>query len=299
MNKRRTITALATCGTILMVAGAQAREAGGAENGLLGIKLFDSGTRVASIYGTPDEILAVNVGSGSAQSGPTGGGNPFGGGGSPFGPGGGGGGGFRPPTGGGKGGGAAGAADSTSPFDFGDRILQSGAPGGFGPPGGGGPPRGFGGGGMPPGFGGGPGGSFPGASGGGYPGARGPGAGGAPGAGIPRGNGGAAEAALYTRWVYNRSNSKYSFVIDKFGRVVQIEALGIQNNKVKTSRGIGFGATFQQIIRKYWTPDGYEIAGDNVTVKFLSKNKVAFKLSRLGEKKPQVVTGIVVAAAKG
>jgi hypothetical protein len=102
----------------------------------------------------------------------------------------------------------------------------------------------------------------------------------------------------YTRWVYNRGGSKYGFIIDKFGRVVQIEAIGLYNNKVRTRRGVGFGATFAQIIKKYNAPDGYEIAGDNVLIKYLTRQKVAFRLSRLGEKKPQVVTGIVVAAGK-
>jgi len=133
----------------------------------------------------------------------------------------------------------------------------------------------------------------------GAPGGMGPGGPGGMGPGAPRAGGGAAEATTYTRWVYNRGGSKYGFVIDKWGRVVQIEAVGIQNAKVKTKRGVGFGATFAQIIKKYQTPDGYEIAGDSVTVNFLSKAKVAFHLMRLGEKTPQVVTGIVVAAAKG
>jgi len=105
--------------------------------------------------------------------------------------------------------------------------------------------------------------------------------------------------ATYTRWVYNRGGSKYGFVVDKFGRVVQIEAIGIQNNKVRTRRGVGFGASFATLVKRYGTPDGYEISGDNVLVKFLSKSRVAFRLTRLGEKKPQVVTGVVVAAAKG
>ena len=87
-------------------------------------------------------------------------------------------------------------------------------------------------------------------------------------------------------------------MLDKSNRVVQIEAIGLSNPKVKTKRGVGFGATFAQLIKKYSAPDGYEINGDNVVVRFLVKNKVAFRLSRLGPNKPQVVTGIVVAAGK-
>jgi hypothetical protein len=117
--------------------------------------------------------------------------------------------------------------------------------------------------------------------------------GGAPGAG-----GGAAENASFTRWIYNRSGSKYAFIIDKKGRVVQIEAIGIANPKVRTSQGVTFGNTFAQVIKKYKTPDGYDISGTNVMARYLTRNKVAFRFSRLGEGKPQVVTGIVVAAGK-
>ncbi len=278
----------------------------GAENGLIGIKLFDPGSRVIAIYGTPDQILPINVSGGGGFGGPGGGGGggQFGGGGFGGGMGGPGGGMGGPNPGGppnmGRGGGRlpgvpggpggrgmGGRSDTANPFEFGDSILQNaGAAPGF-----------KGGGGM--GLGGpvgGPGGGGPGGPPGGV-GLGGPGGG--MGGGAPRGGGGAAEETTYTRWVYNRGGSKYGFVIDKYGRVVQIDAIGIENAKVRTARGLGFGATFAQVIKKYSFPDGYDIAGDNVTVKFLSKDRVAFRLTRLGEKKPQVVTGIVVAAAKG
>jgi len=279
VNMKWTGVAL-TVGTVMLAATAGAAKAK-SENGLLGVKLYDSGTRVISIYGTPDEIDAVNIGGGS-----TGNGSPFGSRGPSFGPGGPGGGGGGGKFGGGgprMGGDSAAGGMQNGPFDFGNSLLQSSggsmapqgaapaaAPsegGGFGPPG------------MPPG-------------------ARGPGGGMSPG-GAPRGNGGAAENATYTRWIYKRNGSQYGFVFDKFNHVVQIEAIGLTNSKVKTSRGIGFGATFAQIIKAYQAPDGYEISGDNVLVKYLTKSKVAFRLSRLGEKQPQVVTGVVVAAAKG
>jgi hypothetical protein len=114
----------------------------------------------------------------------------------------------------------------------------------------------------------------------------------------PGGGGDTGGRILFTRWVYNRNGSKYGFVLDKSNRVVQIEAIGLSNPKVKTKKGITFGSTFAQLIRKYNAPDGYEISGDNVVVRFLVRNKVAFRLSRLGPNKPQVVTGIVVAAGK-
>jgi len=81
---------------------------------------------------------------------------------------------------------------------------------------------------------------------------------------------------------------------------VQIEAIGIDNPKVHTRRGIGFGNNFASLIKTYGPPDGYDIAGDtSLTVRYLVRSKVAFRLSRLAAKKPVVVTGIVIAAAKG
>jgi hypothetical protein len=51
-------------------------------------------------------------------------------------------------------------------------------------------------------------------------------------------------------------------------------------------------------VKSYSQPDAYEIGGENLMVKYLVHSNVAFRLSRLGAKKPQVVTGIVVAAGK-
>lgn len=264
-----------TLGAVMMTATASAAAKSKAENGLLGVKLYDSGTRVVSLYGTPDQIDAVSIGGGAAGSGSPFGGRPGMGGPSSGAPQKG-----RPSMGSERG---APGFSRTGPFDFADTLFQSGdgvagassagasqmadesgnrgGGGSFGPPGGG----------LP----------------------------GQPSSGAPRGNAGSSDSVTYTRWIYNRNGSKYGFVFDKFNRVVQIEAIGLQNSKVKTTRGIGFGNTFAEIIKKYQAPDGYEISGDNVLVKYLSKSKVAFRLSRLGEKKPQVVTGVVVAAAKG
>jgi hypothetical protein len=140
---------------------------------------------------------------------------------------------------------------------------------------------------------------------GGFPGMGGPGGpGGFPGQGGRNGSapgigGGAAQEATYTRWVYNRDNNKYAFVIDKSGHVIQIEAIGLNNPNVHTRRGIGFGSNFASVIKAYKNPDGYEIAGDNIMVKYLVNDKVAFRLTRLGDKQPHAVTGIVISAGKG
>ncbi len=256
--------------------------ASGAETSLGGIKLYDSGTRVIAVYGSPDVIEAVALGGTSAGPGGGAAGGPRGAG-LPGGPAGGKG--LGAP---GVGGGAGGAgADVQLPgvpgdFGFGDSFLdrqgrQGGASGLMGPsagPPGGGPGTG----GVP-----GPNGMAPQAP---------------PGMGGPAGGGGNSDRVLYTRWIYNRNASKFGFILDKWNHVVQCEAIGIQAGKASTRRGITFGSTFAQIINKYKDPDGYEINGDNIVVRYLSKDKCAFRLNRLGENKPYVVTAIVVAAGK-
>jgi len=116
--------------------------------------------------------------------------------------------------------------------------------------------------------------------------------------GMGGGNTSSAQGVVFTKWVYNRPSARYAFVMDKFNRVVQIEVLGLSDGKVKTKRGAHFGTTFADIIKKYNTPDGYDISGDNLVIRFLVRDRVAFRLSKLGAKKPHQVTGIVVAAGK-
>ena len=51
-------------------------------------------------------------------------------------------------------------------------------------------------------------------------------------------------------------------------------------------------------LKKYGAPDAYEIAGDNLMVRYLVHHKVAFRMNRLAANKPHQVTGVVVAAGK-
>jgi hypothetical protein len=129
--------------------------------------------------------------------------------------------------------------------------------------------------------------------------------GGGDGAATGKGEGGAggstqggSSLVQYTRWIYNRNNSKYAFVLDKNSRVIQIEAMGLFNKSVHTKRGVAFGSSFASVMKKYNAPDGYEISGDTIVVRYLSRDRVAFKLQKVDPKKPHVVTGIVVAAGK-
>ncbi len=276
---------------IALVVAAMSLVAGGAtqgtptraETGLVGVKLFDTGIRLIGLYGTPNEIQAVAIGGGAGIG--AGGGAPAGG---P--PGGFGGRGGFPAAGGppagaaGRGAGARGGApmgiDLNNGFDFGDTILQStdalrqsvpqiegasqvGGPSTQRPPAG--PPAGMG---------------FPGA-----PGGRAPG-------------GGATENAEYTRWVYNRSGSRYGFILNKYNQVVQIEAVGISDAKVKTRQGVGFGVSFGNVMTKYGNPDGYDISSDTLVVRYLKNDKVAFRFNKLKRNGNYEVTGVVVSAGK-
>lgn len=252
-----------------------------AERSLVGINLYDTGTRLVRVYGTPHSIEAIAF----AGSGGGGGGAAAGGRGGPIGPGG-----RGAPAGGGGGVGGATPASADwmvpgdrgfigDPFGEGTKVWnqlglapEPGAPAGGSR---GGPMAGPG----------------------GAPGRGAPTAGPAP-AGAGGGSVGGGDRIIFTRWVYNVGGSKYGFIMDKQNRVVQIEAIGLSDKKVRTARGIAFGATFKDIILKYGAPDAYEINGDNLMVRYLVNNKVAFKLSRVKPNGPQVVTGVVVAAGK-
>ncbi|MCX7800429.1 MAG: hypothetical protein N2109_08825 [Fimbriimonadales bacterium] len=315
-----------------------AKAVSGAENGLGGIFLYDSAMKLIQRFGSPDEIEPLNVGGAAAgpaggmggrgvgPMGPMGGGMPpmMGptGGGPVAGPGQ-----MMPP--GGPGGGGLNEPDFQIRDWLGD-TLNARQMGAGGRQGGGMPP-----GGMPPGYSGGP--SFGPGGPGGMPsigpagaGNKGPGAAGGPSAGPgmmgPPGMGGfgpfgpggpmgpmggapsggagmnfgsqATTRVVNTRWVYKRNGTRFGFIIDHSNRIVQIEAIALSNPGLRTRRGVTFGATFADIMRKYGAPDAYEIGGNTIVMRYLVKHKVAFRLNRLGVDKPHQVTGIVVAAGK-
>lgn len=281
MNKKTILFALsAVAASLFAVAGAQNRStpqarSGTAETRLVGISLFDTGKRVISMYGSPYEVQALTVG--GTGVGPTG--TQQSGRGAPGGAG---------TVGGGPGGGGGGATASAlgvgpavpgligDPFDQGS-FNQNRATGEFGVDGGGNVPTAAG---------------AAGGAGGG------PSAAGAPGGAGGGGSATGGQLVTYTRWVYKRKSSRYAFVLDKFNRVIQIEAVGANDGKVRTRRGVGFGNTFGTLIARYNAPDGYEINGDTMVVRFLNRDRVAFRLQRLRPDAAQVVTGVVVAAGK-
>lgn len=262
----------------------QARK-GSAETSLIGISLYDTGLKVINKYGSPDSIEPISIATEGAEQG---------GGGGRGGPGGGGGGGS---TGGGGMSPQAGNQPQYNPGGSLPLMIAIDEDD------------------VMPGFGGDP---FmlrqnsasatpavaPDAGGGGRGGDTGRGGRGGGGASAPTGGrgggggGGATERVTVTRWVYNRGAHRYGFILDKFNRVIQIEAVGMPTKSVGTKRGVMLGCPFSQLIKLYGAPDGYEISGDNLVVRYLVLDRVAFKLQRLKAGEKQKVTGIVVAAGK-
>ena len=290
---------------MVIAPSAFAQRPSAAESGLVGIKLFDNGLRLLAIYGQPDDIQPLGGGAtvvATGFPGATAGAAPVNTPGLPIG-------GQRPGGGGGRrggGGAGAGAADGHDPFGFGDDIYAQlpptgpgntgipGMPPGFRPPAGPGGPPGYvgGGAGLPPGVGG--------QGGVGAPPSFNPGVppGYPNGGGQPTGPSYSGNSQGFTRWIYKRDGGKYGFIMDPKSRIVQIEAIGLADKRVRTRKGLTFGASFVQVIKTYGWPDSYEVSGNSITMRYLVKNKVVFRLNRLGVDKPHVVTGILVAAAK-
>jgi hypothetical protein len=255
------LTVVAVAGVAMSMAQTQTAppRTGTAESSLLGISLYTSGLNIISKYGSPDEIQALTLGSGPGTT-------------------------SNGASGGGRGGPSGGSSQGAgatqvienmrpgdmvgNPFDpsLDTENWRQTAPGG----GGGGQTR------QPPGAGGAGGGS-------------GPGGGGAT---------GDPNRIEITRWVYKRASSRYAFILDKYTRVIQIEAIGMDDSRPRTRRGVAFGSTFARIMNIYREPDAYEINGDTIVVRFLVKDHVAFRMQKLRQDSPHVVTGIVVAAGK-
>jgi hypothetical protein len=103
---------------------------------------------------------------------------------------------------------------------------------------------------------------------------------------------------VFTRWIYRRVSSQYAFVLDRSGRVVQIEAMGLQDPKVRTRKGITLGDNFADIVKVYKAPESYELSETQVIVRYLNKHGVAFRLAKIDGEKPHKVVGIIVSAGK-
>ena len=231
------------------------------ETSLLGVRLLASFNDVLSKFGQPNEIQVGDpIVSGQGQLAPTGGASS--------------GGGF-PGMPGGRGG-FPGMGGGMMPGKGGMMPGMAGGP----PPGMGGPQRGMSGGppmgmqGMMPG------------KGTGLPGLGGPmsGSSGYPGmGGGSAGGGNTVEDTGETTWWYHYPHQglHYSFLFNKEGRVIQIQAYGQKPApKIVAPRsalGITLGTDFGQVIRKYgWSNDG-EHSGNYVVMRYGKTDRIAFQ----------------------
>ena len=109
----------------------------------------------------------------------------------------------------------------------------------------------------------------------------------------------AATETTFVRWVYRRgSGGSVNVVLNNHNKVVQIEAIGVSNANVRTSKGVTLGSSMATVMKLYQTPDSYEVGGNYFMVRFLNKHRVAFRLTRENAQQPYRVTGIVVSAGK-
>ncbi|MFN8138270.1 MAG: hypothetical protein U0R49_00565 [Fimbriimonadales bacterium] len=124
------------------------------------------------------------------------------------------------------------------------------------------------------------------------------------GGGNRAGGGGASgmqgtEDIQYVRWIYTRgSGSSVNFVLNKFNKVVQIEAIGIADSRVRTLKGVTLGCTLADVVKRYADPEGYDVGGDYFMMKFLGKYKCAFRFTRESAKTPYKITSIIVSAGR-
>jgi hypothetical protein len=114
------------------------------------------------------------------------------------------------------------------------------------------------------------------------------------------GGGGGYEGEIttnYTRWVYERGDASYAFLIDENNKVIQIDALGIPGSSpFKTKGGIKLGSTFAEVMKAYRDPDTFQFKGETMQVRFLTHSHVVFQFKTLNNQ--QRVVYIVVAAGK-
>lgn len=81
-------------------------------------------------------------------------------------------------------------------------------------------------------------------------------------------------------WIYRfEKNKELDFLLDPQGRVLQIAAYGVEWKGMKTSKGIGLGKTYKEVILTYGFPESHEqqpLGG--MVLKYANSDRVAFTL---------------------
>lgn len=102
----------------------------------------------------------------------------------------------------------------------------------------------------------------------------------------------------YVSWTYNRKESRIVFTLAPDNRVVQIEVVGQKDESIRTTKNVGLGTPFSQIIRQYGTPDRYEIGRNFVNVRYVDRERLVFRLSKTGSENIYRVVSVVLTAGK-
>lgn len=90
-------------------------------------------------------------------------------------------------------------------------------------------------------------------------------------------------------WLYRfPKNKTLEFVVSPDGRVMQIAAYGVDWPNIKTSKGIGFGASYKDLLAKYGFPESHDRAGIELMVKYPDRHRAIFTLI------DQTVVGITI-----
>jgi len=80
-------------------------------------------------------------------------------------------------------------------------------------------------------------------------------------------------------WIYRfEKNKELDFILDAQGRVLQIAAFGVEWKGMKTSKGIGFGKMYKDIILTYGFPESHDQQPLGMVLKYANSDRVAFTL---------------------
>ncbi len=98
----------------------------------------------------------------------------------------------------------------------------------------------------------------------------------------------------YSRWIYQKSSSRYSFILNPKGKVILIEAQGLSDGNAKTSKGISLGNSMASLVGKYKFPDTWTKLTSSLMAKYQQKYRVVFGLSKTDDSKTYQVSQIIV-----
>lgn len=97
-------------------------------------------------------------------------------------------------------------------------------------------------------------------------------------------------------WKYKfPKNKTLEFIINPDGRIMQIAAFGTDWPTLKTSKGIALGvSTYKDLLGKYGFPEGQDVSGNNLVMRYVNKHRVIFTLLGMPGKMPYTVVGVTI-----